>query len=91
MKLTGTLRHALRILQTTINDLLFRRTMLARVTNPNRNDTECQNTSFARHFGVYMLSDRAMASGFRGFVGRDSPGDNLTHVNRGYLLTLPEG
>ena len=70
---------------------LFRRTMLARVTNPSRNDTECQNTSFVRHFGVYMLSDRAMASGFRGFVGRDSPGDNPTHVNGGYLLTLLEG
>ena len=65
---------------------LFRRTMLARVTNPNRNDTECQNTSFVRHFDVYMLSDRAMASGFRGFVGRDSPGDNRTLVNGGYLF-----
>ena len=70
---------------------LFRRTMLARVTNPSRNDTECQNTSFVRQFGIYMLSDRAMASGFRGFVGRDSPGDNPTHVNGGYLLTLLEG
>ena len=28
--------------------------------------------------------------GFRGFVGRDSPGGNPTHVNGGYLLTLLE-
>ena len=33
----------------------------------------------------------AIASGFRGFVGRDSPWDNPTHVNGGYLLTLLEG
>ena len=30
-------------------------------------------------------------SGFHCFVGRDSTGDNPTHVNGGYLLTLLEG
>ena len=29
--------------------------------------------------------------GFRGFVRGDSPGDNPTHVNGGYLLTLLKG
>lgn len=32
-----------------------------------------------------------MASGFHGFVGRDSPRDNPTRVKEGYLLTLLEG
>ena len=43
--------------------------------------------------GMYTEVRRclAMASGFRGFAGRDSPGDNPTHVNGGYLLTLLEG
>ena len=33
----------------------------------------------------------AMASGFRGFVGRHSPRDNPTHVKEGYLMTLLGG
>ena len=56
-----------------------------------RKAANCPDSSAKKAKNWAWMPEAVEVLGFRGFVGRDSPGDNPTHVNGGYLLTLLGG
>ena len=64
--------------------------LLLKYTKEYKTKCEFNGVDFEADLAT-MYTDRAEASGFRGFVSRDSPRDNPTHVKGGYLLTLLGG